>query len=107
MRQLADLRRRLAAAADMLADSLAAILQATGPAVFSRSGLLTIAAGASSGTVTGVALTVASLVLATLQMNVAKTWIRAAVPNIAGSSFTVYLNTAAKASTSVAWFVVN
>ena len=44
-------------------------LKATGPAVFSRSGILTVAAGKSSGTVTGVPLTAASLVLATLQQH--------------------------------------
>jgi hypothetical protein len=44
-------------------------LQVSGMAAFSRSGLLTVVAGASSGTVTRVALEAASLVLATLQQN--------------------------------------
>ncbi len=82
-------------------------LQATGPAVFSRSGLLTVAAGSSSATRTGVALTTASLVLATLQQDRAGVWVRSAVPNVAGSSFTIHLNKAVAASTTVAWFVVN
>lgn len=80
---------------------------ATGPAVFSRSALLTIAAGTSSATQTGVALTPASLVLATLQQDHAGVWVRSAVPNAAGSSFTVHLSKAPPAGTSVAWFVVN
>jgi hypothetical protein len=33
--------------------------------------------------------------------------VRAAVPSVSGSSFTVYLNKAVPASTKVAWFVVN
>jgi hypothetical protein len=84
-----------------------AALQATGPAVFSRSGLLTVAAGSSSATRTGVALTAASLVLATLQQDRAGVWVRSAVPNVAGNSFTIHLSKAAAASTTVAWFVVN
>jgi hypothetical protein len=34
-------------------------------------------------------------------------WVRSAVPNIPGSSFTVHLSKAATASITVAWFVVN
>jgi hypothetical protein len=54
-----------------------------------------------------VALTSASLVLATLQQDRAGVWVRSAVPNIAGSSFTVHLNKTVTASTSASWFVVN
>ena len=43
----------------------------------------------------------------TLQQNVAGVWVRAAVPNVSGSSFTVYLSKAVSASTKVGWFVVN
>jgi hypothetical protein len=88
-------------------------LQASGTAsfagttTFSRSGLLTVAAGKSSGTVTGVALTAASLVLATLQQNLSGVYVRSAVPNVAGSSFTINLSKAPSASAKVAWFVVN
>src|SRR5215472_14616978 len=84
-----------------------AALQANGPAVFSRSGVLTVAAGKSSATQTGVALTAASLALATLQQDRAGVYVRSAVPNVTGSSFTIHLNKAVSASTSVAWFVVN
>lgn len=82
-------------------------LQVAGPAEFSRSGLLTVAAGSSSATQTGVALFPASVVLATLQKDASGVWVRSAVPNIAASSFTVHLSKAAPAATKVAWFVVN
>lgn len=82
-------------------------LQVSGKAAFSRSGRLTIAAGKTSAIVTGVALSSASLVLATLQQHVAGVYVVAAVPNVAGSSFTVYLSKAPTASAQVAWFVVN
>jgi hypothetical protein len=102
-------RATVAAGVGVRAENTAggAALQATGPAVFSRSGLLTVAAGSSSATRTGVALTAASLVLATLQQDRAGVWVRSAVPNVAGSSFTIHLSTAVAASTTVAWFVVN
>jgi hypothetical protein len=59
-----------------------------GTTTFSRSGVLTVAAGTSKVAKTGVALTAASLILATLQQDVAGVWVRSAVPNVAGSSFT-------------------
>jgi hypothetical protein len=98
-----------ASAPGVLAENTASgtALQVSGPAAFSRSGALTVPAGKSSATQTGVALTSASLVLATLQQNLSGVYVRAAVPNTAGSSFTVYLSKAPTASTKVAWFVVN
>ncbi len=85
----------------------ATALKVTGTAQFSRSGILTIAAGKSSVTQTGVTLTSASLVLATVQQDRPGVWVRSAVPNVAGSSFTVHLSKAVSARTRVAWFVVN
>jgi hypothetical protein len=82
-------------------------LKVTGTAQFSRSGVLTIAAGKSSATQTGVKLTPASLVLATVQQDGPGVWVRSAVPNVATSSFTVHLSKAVPARTRVAWFVVN
>ena len=79
----------------------------SGPSVFNRSGVVTVAAGKSSVTQTGVALTSASLVLATLQQKQGGISVLAAVPNIAGSSFTVFVSKAVPASTNVAWFIVN
>jgi hypothetical protein len=84
-----------------------AAFQAVGPAVFSRSGVLTIAAGKSSATQTGIALTAGSLVLATVQQNLSGVYVRAAVPKVSGSSFTVYLSKAVTTSDKVAWFIVN
>jgi hypothetical protein len=46
-------------------------------------------------------------VLATLQQNLSGVYVRAAVPNIAAGSFTVYLSKAPSASAKVAWFVVS
>jgi hypothetical protein len=64
-------------------------------------------AGSAKGTVTGVALTTASLVLATLQQNLSGVYVRSAVPNVADSSFTINLSKAPSATANVAWFVVN
>jgi hypothetical protein len=71
-------------------------LTVNGKASFSRSGIITIPAGAKSFTQTGVALTNTSFVLATLQSNVAR-WVTSAVPNPGGSSFTINLNKPAPA----------
>lgn len=87
----------------------ATALRVVGVSRFSRSGKLTIPANATSATKTGVALSSSSLVLAVLQQNRAGVFVRAAVPNVAGGSFTVYLNKVASttAGTTVAWFIVN
>jgi hypothetical protein len=83
-------------------------LQVLGRASFSRSGRLAIAAGRSSVTKTGVTpLTASSLVLAVLQTNRPGIYVRAVVPNVAGHSFTVYLNAAVPGTTNVAWFILN
>jgi hypothetical protein len=79
-----------------------------GPSTFSQSGLAAIPAGSKSVTVSGVALRVASLVLATLQ-NKAGVSIAYAQPNVGGSSITIALNKAVPTGRTarVAWFVVN
>jgi hypothetical protein len=46
-------------------------------------------------------------VLATLQQSLSGIYVRAAVPDAAGSSFTVHLSKAPSADAKVAWFVVN
>jgi hypothetical protein len=81
-------------------------LQVSGPAVFSRSGVMTISAGSSSVIKRNVPMTAESLVLATLQDHVPGVWVASAVPGADGQSFTVYLNVAVKARTRVGWFVV-
>jgi hypothetical protein len=90
-----------------VAASGATALAMQGPAVFSRSGIVTVRAGQSSATQTGVALTSLSLVLATLQQDHTGVYVRSAVPNPAASSFTIHLAKAVTVSTNVAWFVVN
>jgi len=69
-------------------------LRVSGKASFSRSGVLTLAASAASITKTGVPLTSASYVLATLQTNTSGLFIQGAVPNPAGSSITIYFSKA-------------
>jgi hypothetical protein len=62
---------------------------------------------ASSITKTGVPLTGASAVLATLQTNTSGLYIQGAVPNPAASTITIYFSKTAPIGTRVAWFVVN
>jgi hypothetical protein len=92
----------------VLAQGLTAGLKVIGPALFSRSGSVSIAAGAKTAIVTGVSLKAASLVLATVQSSIG-VWVAAVVPNEPGHSFQVVLNKAVPATKSakVAWFVVN
>jgi len=82
-------------------------LRVTGKAAFDRSGKLTITAGHSSLTKTGIGLTSASFIMATLQTNVAGLFIQAVVTHPSSSSFTVYLNKAPAVSVAVAWLAVN
>jgi hypothetical protein len=82
-------------------------LQVSGKATFSRSGVLTVGAGSSKVTKTSIDLTAASLVFATLQQHRDGISVSAAVPDVAGSSFTIHLSKAVAASTKVAWFVLN
>ena len=56
--------------------------------------------------VTGVPLTASSLVLATVQTNNG-VYVTAAVPNVPGSSFTIYINRKAPSNTPVGWFIAN
>src|SRR6266540_3436659 len=72
-----------------------------------RSGLLTVPAGQNYATVSGVSLTSASLVLATVQSTGGNAYVKQAVPNVAGSSFTVYLDKSHNVPVPVAWFIVN
>lgn len=79
----------------------------TGATSFSRSGVLTAPGGTNHVQKTGIALTSSSYVLATLQTNTPGVWVRAAVPDTASNTITVYFNTNAPAGAKVAWFVVN
>ena len=79
-----------------------------GKATFSRSGILTVAARASSAMKSVVPLSSASLVLATIQGNVVGVYVLGVtLVTGASGSFTIHLNKAVSASTKVAWFVVN
>ena len=80
-------------------------LEVDGPAVFSRSGVVTIKAGNKSAKVTGVPVTGQSLILATAQKK-GPTYVNQAVPDPASDSFTIYVNKA-PSDAPVAWFVVN
>jgi hypothetical protein len=82
-------------------------LDVDGPAVFSRSGTLTIAAGQKSATKQGVDLTDASIVLVTAQNDVPGVAVRSAVPHVSSASFTVRLNKAPTKAVTVGWFIVN
>ena len=80
---------------------------AEGRVSFSRSGLLTIAAGKSSVSTTRPALNPATMVLATLQSNRAGVYIQAAVASPAAGKITIYLNKKVTAATKVAYFVLD
>jgi hypothetical protein len=83
-------------------------LKVNGPAVFSRSGDVTIPLGASSARVRPIKLTASSLVLATIQGNVAGVYVRGVtIVTGASGSFTVHLNKAAPSAVHVGWFAVN
>ena len=87
-------------------------LSAAGPTQFTRSGVATIPAEASSTTVIlGAAegrLAASSLILATPQMKpAAGVFVQAAVPDVHANSFTIYLNRPAASSLRVGWFIVN
>jgi hypothetical protein len=83
-----------------------ASIQIDGVASFSRSGVVTVPAGASSASVRGVELTGNSFVVATLQDNLPGLFVRAAVPSPATRSIAVYLDRAAPQVARVAWFVL-
>jgi hypothetical protein len=80
-------------------------LDVRGKAVFSRSGVVTVAAGAASRKITLAGVTAASIILATAQQDGA-VFVRSAVP--ASGSFTIRLTGKAPAGgLKVAYFVLN
>ena len=90
------------------ADAPRTALEVHGAAVFSRSGRATIAQGNAQVTVKPLRLTASSLVLATIQGNVAGVDVRG-VTIVTGNkgSFTIHLNKNAPSALTVGWFVVN
>jgi hypothetical protein len=87
------------------ADAVA--LKAQGVAQFTRSGRLTILAGQASVTKSSIRIDAGSLVLAVLQQDRSGIFVRSAVPNATGDSFTIHLNKAVASDTKVGWFIVN
>jgi len=79
----------------------------TGRANFSRSGVLTAPGGTTSVVKSGISVSSTAYVLATIQTNTPGVNVRAAVPNPAASTITIYFDATAPAGTKVAWFVVN
>ena len=63
--------------------------------------------GTNKVSVTGVALTAASIVFAIAMQNQIGIWVRAVVPKPTSSSFNVLLNANATANLTVGWFIVN
>lgn len=80
-------------------------LRVLGKALFSRSGIATIPGNQASVTISGVDLTGASGILATLQKLRPGRYVIAVVPDLGANTFTIHLNNAINNDTKVAWFV--
>lgn len=85
----------------------AVALKAQGVTQFKRSGKLTVKAGTGKATKSGIRIDAGTLVLATLQQDRPGVYVRSAIPDAAGHSFTIHLNTTVSKDTTVAWFLVN
>jgi hypothetical protein len=85
-------------------------LSVVGKARFSRSGTkavpATVSVPKSSVRVSNVALSSTSFIIATPQNNIPGVWVQAAVPNVAGSYITIYLNKAVTQKYVVGWMVI-
>ncbi len=82
-------------------------LEVSGPALFSRSGLVTITGQETATVSVPGGLSASALVLALLQTPVANLWVRAAEPSQATGEITIHLNRAPARSVKIAWFIVN
>ncbi len=83
-------------------------LQVVGRAVFNRSGKTTISGGSSSKTVSGMAMTGVTIVVATVQGNPAGVWVKNVSVSDPNNTFTIRLNKAAPSGgVTVGYFVVN
>jgi hypothetical protein len=78
-------------------------LRVTGKASFDRAGRASIAAGASTKTISMAGVTSASRVFAVLASNRSGRWVRAVVPTT--NAFTIYLNTSVTTKTVVTYIV--
>jgi len=81
-------------------------LRVEGVASFTRSGTVTVPAGARTAKVSVSPISAETLVLATPQRRLAGTHVEAAVPDEANDSFTVHLNRRAPQDLRVAWFLL-
>lgn len=88
----------------------ATALQVDGVAGFSRSGIAVVAGSVAKPekrvTVSGIDLSATSLIFVTPQGHVGGVAVEAAVPDVASSSFTIYLTDVVTISLPMAWFVV-
>ncbi|MGI9005167.1 MAG: hypothetical protein ACR2FU_03040 [Streptosporangiaceae bacterium] len=89
------------------AGGVATALQVSGPAVFSRSGLVTITGQATATVSVPGGLSASALALAQLQTSVADLWVRATEVSQATGQITIHLTRAPARTVTVAWFVVN
>ena len=78
-----------------------------GPCVFRDSGVVVVAAGKSSVTVSGVMYNSGAFVLATLQRYRAGFYVAAAVPNLPAGTLTIYLNKKVTTSIAVGYWVAS
>jgi len=87
----------------------ATALKVSGKAQFSRSGVATVAGTAAApkkSVKVSLPITAKSMLTATLQKYVAGVYVVAAVPNVAGGYFTIYLNKSVTTSAGpIAWIV--
>jgi hypothetical protein len=77
-----------------------------GVARFARSGVATVRRGSASAVVSGVPMTAATVILATLQSRVDGTYLHAVETDVAGESFTIYLTAAPSRDVRLGWFAV-
>ena len=82
-------------------------LRVGGKVSFSRSGKVAFAAGDASKTLSLPLLNSSSLVLATIQGNVAGMYVRGVSIDTAASTFTILLNKSTPSALSVGWFVIH
>lgn len=83
------------------ADVAGTALRVEGKATFSRSGVVTVAAGKSSATKSVVGLTSSSLVFAVIRTGDGQAFVRKVQPT--AGSFTVYVNKVLSSTTTIAW----
>jgi hypothetical protein len=82
-------------------------IHAVGVAHFSRVGRTRFESGQTSKTISGFRIATDTLVVATIQGNVADTWVRGVAVSVVNQRFTIRLNRAAPKALNVGWFIVN